>query len=157
MAEQEAQEAKQKIADLLAELQGVKTAKIAADKRVMELEIEAEALQGEVTSLTEEVQESRRTLEYRVSECREAVRQELGRAHEREIGTHEELQRVLSERLADREQTIADLRDQLNVDDARVVPGRPLKLPALPAFQGGDKAEEGAYKRSMAGEAGEVC
>ena len=86
MAEQEAQEAKQKIADLLAELQGVKTAKIAADKRVMELEIEAEALQGEVTSLTEDVQESRRTLEYRVSECREAARQELGRAHEREIG-----------------------------------------------------------------------
>ena len=37
MAEQEAQEAKQKIADLLAELQRVKTAKIAADKRVMEL------------------------------------------------------------------------------------------------------------------------
>ena len=147
MAEQEAQEAKQKIADLLAELQGVKTAKIAADKRVMELEIEAEALQGEVTSLSEEVQESRRTLEYRVSECREAARQELGRAHEREIGTHEELQRVLSERLADREQTITDLRDQLNVGDARVVPGRPLKLPALPAFHGGDKAEEGAYKR----------
>ena len=148
MAEQEAQEAKQKIADLLAELQGVKTAKIAADKRVMELEIEAEALQGEVTSLTEDVQESRRTLEYRVSECREAARQELGRAHECEIGTHEELQRVLSERLADREQTIADLRDQLNnVGDARVVPGRPLKLPALPAFQGGDKAEEGAYKQ----------
>ena len=55
----------------------MKTAKIAADKRVMELEIEAEALQGEVTSLTEEVQESRRTLEYRVSECREAARQEL--------------------------------------------------------------------------------
>ena len=57
------------------------------------------------------------------------------------------MQRVLSERLADREQTIVDLRDQLNVGDARVVPGRPLKLPALPAFQGGDKAEEGVYKR----------
>ena len=76
----------------------MKTAKIAAEKRVMELEIEAEALQGEVTSLTEDVQESRRTLEYRVSECREAVRQELGSkgVRHRKIATQEDCHRKVA-------------------------------------------------------------
>ena len=51
-----------------------------------------------------------------VSKGREKLRKELGRAQEREIKTHQELQYALSERIADKERVIADLRAQLDRD-----------------------------------------
>ena len=58
--------------------------------------------------------ETKRGGELLVSERREALRQELGRAQKHEIRIDEELQRMLSDRIADKDRVTAELRTQLD-------------------------------------------
>ena len=99
-------ELERRLADLDAELNKIRTAKASADDRIRELEQEVVTLEGKVRSLTSELHEAEKDRDLLVSKGREELRKELGRAHEREIKTHQELQCALSERIADKERVI---------------------------------------------------
>ena len=183
-------EMEQQIADLRRELQCVQEAKEEAEERAqqrisgLEAELSTEKAAGQqsrhateesIASLTAEVEAVQREAELQIVRGQERVRQELDEAHRRELNTHLELQRVLQERVAEKDMLIADLRSRLeraeqqavlrgvapsdgrgvefdsSVEDhegrSRAVLSRSMKLPPLPEFAGSDSLDEGAYQR----------
>ena len=156
-------ELKRKVLDLESELEQARAAKAESDNQVSEL-------RKEVDSLSTKLQELRLEVELRVSKGRETLHLEMKRTQDRELNTHEELQRSLVQQIAEKDVTIADknavivdLRASLEreetsgsghprVEDSDRISGhteagKTVRLPALLTFEGCGKDDDGAYKR----------
>ena len=122
------QEMEQQLADLRRELQSMQEAKQEAEEKAQQtisglkgwLSTEREADQqglraaeDRIAELGTEVEALRKEVELRIIRGQQQVQQELDQVHRRELNTHMELQKVLQERVAEKDVVIAELRARL--------------------------------------------